>query len=51
VTGAIEGAERAREAVSQAKSRWPHKLAGSGVALIRDRAKGARLVGARSNVT
>jgi hypothetical protein len=49
---ALEGAERAREAVCQApKDRWPNKLAGSGVALLRDRVKGAQLVSARSDVT
>jgi hypothetical protein len=48
----IEVAERAGEAVRQMpKDRWVNKLAGSGVALIRDRAKGAQLVGVRSEIT
>lgn len=49
---AIEVAERAGEAVRQMpKDRWVNKLAGSGVALIRDRAKGAQLVSVRSEIT
>ncbi|MGH2619675.1 MAG: DUF4235 domain-containing protein [Anaerolineales bacterium] len=44
-------AERARDAVSQApKDRWV-KPAGSGLVVIRDRAKGVQLGSARSKVT
>lgn len=49
---AIEAAERAREAVSQAsKDQWVNKVAGSGVALIRDRARGVQLARERSKIT
>jgi Protein of unknown function (DUF4235) len=49
---AIEVAERAGEAVRQMpKDRWVNKLAGSRVALIRDRARGAQLVSVRSEIT
>jgi hypothetical protein len=48
----VEATERAREAVRQAPTdRWANTLPGSGVAVIRDRAKRAQLASALSTVT